>query len=201
MKKILFTLVFVSLVAFSAQAQLKYGVRGGVNLSSLSGDGDEALKNMTGFYIGPSVEVSFLGMAVEGSVLYSQKGIKAEETIEGQTVKADEKIGYIEVPVNLRYKFGLPVVSRLVTPFIEAGPYVAFKVSGDKRIGESNDVSEQWKTKTFGAGLNFGIGVELLSKLQVKGNYSLGLTDNYKAGVGNWSLKDRTWQIGLGYYF
>lgn len=192
MKKILFTLAFVGLIAFSAQAQLRYGIKGGVNLSSLSGDGDDHLKNMTGFYIGPNIEASvpIIGLSIEGSILYSQKGIKSK----GDEV--DEKIGYIEVPVTLRYKFGIPVVSRIVTPFLDAGPYATFKVSGDKNIG---DVEDQIKTKSFGAGLNFGVGVELLSRVQVRGGYQLGLTDNFKGG--DISLKNRTWQIGAAVYF
>lgn len=194
MKKLLFTLAFISFVALGAQAQLKYGIKGGVNLSSLSGDADDAMKNMTGFYVGPNVEVSFLGVAVEGSILYSQKGFKEKEGSE----KTDKKIGYIEVPVSLRYKFGLPVVNRVVTPFIDAGPYVQFKVSGDKNI---NSIGEQWKTKSFGAGLNFGVGVELFSKVQVRGGYQLGLTDNYEGGVRDISLKDRTWKIGAALMF
>ena len=196
MKKVLFTLVLVGAVVFSAQAQLKFGVKGGVNLSSLSGDGDGALKNTTGFFIGPTIEatVPVVGLGVEGSVLYSQKGIKSEGG--GETL--EEETGYLEVPVSLKYKFALPIVSKLATPFIDAGPYVAFKVSGDEKI------AEQMKTKSFGAGLNFGLGVELFSKLQVRGGYSLGLTDNYKAMDNNptkISLKDRTWQIGASVLF
>ena len=45
-------------------------------------------------------------------------------------IERDEN-GEIEIPVNLKYKFGLPVVGSLVSPYIVTGPSFAFKVSGE----------------------------------------------------------------------
>jgi hypothetical protein len=195
MKKVLFAIAIFSLVTFSAQAQLRYGLKGGLNISSLSGDGDDMLKSATGFYVGPTVELSIpiVGLGVEGSVLYSQKGLKSKGA-----GGVDEKFSYIDVPVSLKYKIlDLPGLNKLVTPFIDAGPYASFKISGDSPDIES--AGEQVKTKSFGAGLNFGIGAELLGKVQLRAGYQLGLTDN--VGGGDVSLKDRTWQVGASILF
>ncbi|MDR1810564.1 MAG: porin family protein [Prevotella sp.] len=195
MKKILFTVVVFSLVAFSAQAQLRYGLKGGLNISSLSGEYDDYLKSATGFYVGPTVELSIpvVGLGVEGSVLYSQKGIKSK----GGT-DIDEKISYIEVPVSLKYKlFDIPGLNKILTPFIDAGPYASLKISGD--VPDIESAEEQVKAKSFGAGLNFGIGAELLGKIQIRAGYQLGLTDNFSEG--DYGLKDRTWQVGASILF
>jgi hypothetical protein len=192
MKKLFITLALISVTAFSLQAQLRFGLKGGVNVSTLSGDAADDLKSMTGYYVGPTVELSIpvIGLGVDGSVLYSQKGIKSDAD--------DKKMGYIEVPVSLKYKFfDLPGLNKIATPFIEAGPYASFKISG--KLDDIENAEAQLKAKTFGAGLNFGLGVELLGRLQIRGAYSLGLTDSYAAG--DWSVKDRTWQIGASVFF
>ncbi|GAB6011911.1 porin family protein [Viscerimonas tarda] len=195
MKKLLFTFAFVSFIVLGTQAQLKYGIRAGANLSSLSGDGDEALKSVTGFYVGPTIEatIPIIGLGVDASVLYSQKGFKG-------TTGSEKKTDYIEVPVSLKYKLGLPIIGKLATPFIDAGPYATFKVSG-KSPSDASALLDQWKTKSFGAGLNFGLGVELFGKLQVRGGYQLGLTDSYKEGISGVGFKDRTWRVGAAALF
>ncbi len=196
MRKILFTVLFTSLFILTAEAQIKFGVKGGLNISGVSGKNasDFFKNNATGFYVGPTAELSLLGkFGLQGSILYNQKALKGK----GEDSKS-HKTGYIDVPVSFMYKFGLPIG---IKPFIDFGPYINFKVSGKENMidGDVDNIAEQWKRKSFGAGLNFGAGVELLSLLQVKANYGLGLTDNYKAG--DYSLKDRTWSVSAAVFF
>ena len=59
-------------VAIPAQAQLlKFGVKGGVNLSKLKLEGMK--DNSTGFFFGPMAEVTIpiVGLGVDGALLYS----------------------------------------------------------------------------------------------------------------------------------
>lgn len=195
MKKITLTVLLLALISISVNSQIRLGVRGGVNISSVSGDNiDEFVENnLTGFHIGPTIEWLAGGeFGLEGALLYSEKGIKFKN-------KEKNKNGYIEIPVNLKYRYN---ASSYIKPFIDAGPYVNFKVSGDDNFdGITNDVENQWKAKNFGAGLNFGAGVELLKFIQLKANYALGLTDNYKVSDGNYSVKSRTWSASLAVYF
>lgn len=162
-------LALMALVTIPAQAQLRFGVKGGVNISSVHFNSD-LLKadNVTGFQIGPMIETSIplVGVGLDAAILYSQKGMG----IGPEEIKTD----YIDVPVNLKWKFGLPIVKA----YLAAGPYVGFRVGGDKIW---NVIGEQIEAKSFSAGLNFGVGVELLSHLQVGFNYGLGLTDNYSS--------------------
>lgn len=68
-------------MAMPAQAQLiKFGVKGGLNLSKLSFS-KEAKDNLnsdntTGFFFGPMAEVTIpvVGLGVDGALLYSQRG-------------------------------------------------------------------------------------------------------------------------------
>lgn len=181
-------------VAIPAQAQLRFGVKGGLNITSVHFDSD-LLKsdNVTGFHIGPMIEATMplLGFGFDAALLYSQKGMKSSSS----GVKTTMKTSYIDVPVNLKWKFGLPIVKA----YLAAGPYASFRVGGDKIW---NVLSDQLETKSFGAGLNFGAGVEVFNHLQVGFNYELGLTDNFSAEKLDLSSnKNRGWTISAAILF
>ncbi|MDR2948084.1 MAG: PorT family protein [Prevotella sp.] len=196
MKKILTTFLFLCLFTLACQAQFRYGIKGGANFSNYTGDniGDFMDKNMTLFFIGPSAEFFLIGpLGLEASLLYVQRGIK---------LKADDKKykrSYIELPVNLKYRFASIGLAR---PYLVAGPYIDFKISGKDKFGDIKDnVDTQWKAKSFGAGINIGGGVELLRILQVGVNYGLGLTENYKASDGKYAVKENILSVTAGVYF
>ena len=178
-------------VAIPAQAQLRFG---GLNITSVHFDSD-LLKsdNVTGFHIGPMIEATMplLGFGFDAALLYSQKGMESSSS----GVKTTMKTSYIDVPVNLKWKFGLPIVKA----YLAAGPYASFRVGGDKIW---NVLSDQLETKSFGAGLNFGAGVEVFNHLQVGFNYELGLTDNFSAEKLDLSSnKNRGWTISAAILF
>lgn len=198
MKKYFFVLLCLSAFAFSAHSQLRFGVRGGVNLSGVSVSGNDGVnqfvdKNVTGFQLGASLEWMIKDrFGLESGLLYSERGMKFRG---GDRTKN----GYIDLPVNLRAKFP---VSKAVKAFVNAGPYISFRISGDDNFkGISDDISHQWKAQTFGAGLNFGGGVELFHFLQIGANYGLAMTDNYRESDGTYKVKDRTWSATATVYF
>lgn len=181
-----------------AEAQLKFGAKAGINLSSIGttdfGDMGSMIDSRTGFQVGPMMElmVPILGVGADVSILYSQRGAK----IGGKTVKSD----FLEIPLNLKWKFGLPIVKA----FVAAGPYVGFRL-GDVSWGA---LKNQYNDKSFSAGLNIGAGVEVLSYLQVGANYTLGLTDNYGSGIkamevitGKGTGKVKGWSITAALLF
>jgi len=201
----LFLLILFLVCGFTAQAQFKFGVKAGVNLSKLSYSGSEEAKalldanveNLTGFQVGPMIEftVPLIGIGMDAAVLYSQEGFKLKGVDDMK--RGDYKTSTLEVPLNLKYKISfLDVVGAFGT----AGPYVKFRLS--------DDLKEQYETKSVGAGLNFGIGIELLSHLQVGVAYKLGLTNDYGAMdtsmTGLWdTFKGKTslWTVSAAYLF
>ena len=141
--------------------------------------------------------IPLVGVGIDAAVLYSQKGL---ETTSVGGVKTSMKTDYIDVPVNLKWKFGLPIVKA----YLAAGPYIGFRVGGDKFWDIPGSVADQVKAKNFSAGLNFGAGVELISHLQVGFNYGLGLTDNYsieKVNLSDGAGKNRGWSITAAILF
>lgn len=199
MKKItgLVLVILMTFVALPAKSQLKFGLKGGLNISTVHLNSD-LLKadNVTGFQIGPMLEttIPLLGVGFDAAILYSQKGMDVKSSTGTST---DVKTDYIDVPVNLKWKFGLPIVKA----YLSAGPYVGFRVGGDKFWDVPGSVVGQVKAKNFSAGLNFGVGAELISHLQVGFNYGLGLTDNYSAEKVDLSAKNRGWSVTAAILF
>ena len=199
MKKVtgLVLIILMAFIAVPAKSQLKFGVKGGLNISSVHLNSD-ILKadNVTGFQIGPMIEttIPLIGVGLDAAILYSQKGMDVKsETGTSTNVKTD----YIDVPVNLKWKFGLPIIKG----YLAAGPYIGFRVGGDKFWEIPGSVVGQVKAKNFSAGLNFGSGVELISHLQVGINYGLGLTDNYSAEKYDLNAKNRGWSVTAAILF
>ena len=191
MKKVtgLVLIILMAFIAVPAKSQLKFGVKGGLNISSVHLNSD-ILKadNVTGFQIGPMIEttIPLIGVGLDAAILYSQKGMDVKS---GTGTSTNVKTDYIDVPVNLKWKFGLPIIKG----YLAAGPYIGFRVGGDKFWEIPGSVVGQVKAKNFSAGLNFGAGVELISHLQVGINYGLGLTDNYSAEKYDLNAKNRGW--------
>ena len=202
-KYLVFTAIAVLCVTLPAQAQFKWGLKAGVNLSGISTNADfyENPDSYTGFQVGPMMEftVPLIGIGMDAALLYSQTGLKVDD-------KTVEK-GNLLIPLNFKYKLSL---LDIVGAYATVGPYIGFRLFGDDEqkfddIVESN--LDKIKSESFGAGLNFGIGAELLGKLQVGVNYQLGLTEDYKsfkkASLGEQILgeKTRVWSITAAFFF
>lgn len=207
MKKIL-SLVFMvaaMLYATSVNAQIKFGLKGGLNVTSMSFSEDVLdASNKTGFFVGPMVKVTvpIVGLSFDAAALYDQKEAKVKANgddydLTGKNVKQQS----INIPVNVRYGFGL---SSLANAFVFAGPQWGINV-GDKNFKWADTASYSLKKSNFS--VNVGAGVTLLSHLQISANYNIacGKTAevNLLNGVGKAIDKsnNNSWQIALGYWF
>ncbi len=183
MKKIisLLMLAVCLAVAVPAQAQLKFGVKGGLNLSKLDVNGNKISDNTTGFFIGPMAEftVPVVGLGVDGALMYSQRG------------KDAYKEQGIEIPVNLKYTIGL---GSTLGVYLAAGPDFFFNFKDVDLTGVDK--------KDAQVGLNLGAGVKLLGHLQAGFTYQIPLGNSFElANLSNAGAKTKTWQILLAYTF
>ena len=198
-------LVIALIVAFSTitttgYSQLRFGLRGevGLNKATFSKEAVE-VENLNSFKIGPTVEFMFpiMDLGIEASLLYNNNKMEIKE--DGSAwQKVEETNHYIDIPVNLKYKFGLILPVKL---YAAAGPYGRIHVGGDD---DFKKISEDIKSKSFEAGINLGLGVELFKRLAVGVNYGMQLTDNYSADKPVWSdalnNKKNTWSIQATVY-
>lgn len=110
-----------------AQAQIKLGVKGGLNVSNLKLDDDMwKADNKAGFFIGPMVKVTVpvTGLSFDVAALYDQKEAKMHW---GDVVGADLsrtttiKQQYIDIPVNVRYGVGLGSLANVFVLQVHSG--------------------------------------------------------------------------------
>lgn len=208
MKKI-FTLavVAVMMAALPAKAQFGFGLRGGLNLTSLSlSTNDLSSSNRAGFFIGPTVKftVPIIGVGLDLSALYDQRNTG----IEGETIIEKN----VFVPINVRYQIGLGSAASV---FIKAGPQFGWNVGGKTfQLNKETiaGVKDTFKLKNSNMSLNIGLGATLLNHLELGITYNIALgktgevsyIDAAKAvGSEIVTTKTRTncWQLNLAYYF
>lgn len=194
-------IIAFSTIATTGYSQVRFGLRGevGLNKATFSKEAIE-VENLNTFKIGPTVEIMFpvMDFGVEASILYNNNKMDVAYLEDSSTpIKVTNH--YIDIPVNLKYKFGLISPVKI---YAAAGPYAKIHVGGDD-IKFAN-VTDDIKAKTFEAGVNLGLGVELFKRLAVGVNYGIQLTDDYSTNQPKWSdalnNKDGLWSIQATVY-
>jgi hypothetical protein len=189
--------------AMPSKAQFSWGIQAGLNMTNISTeDGAASVNSRTGFFVGPTVKFTLpiVGLGIDASALYDQREGKVENGNQTETIKSQS----IQVPINVRYGFGL---GSLAEVFAFAGPQFGFNIGGKSSL--FNDAAE-WTLKSSNLSANVGIGATIMSKLQVKANYNFALgktgevnawdaTKNALQNAG--SAKFNSWQISLAYFF
>jgi hypothetical protein len=194
----------MTLLAQDGGVNLDLGVKAGVNLATLNGEG-ESPGRRTGFIGGGHLTISLPNSMFyfQPELLYSMKGFsESDEGITG-TLALD----YIDVPVLVGIHFA---TGGSVTPRVFAGPQASFKTScklkggqdgsnvsipcDDELIGEFFGASSVLFDLLFGAGLDFDMG-----KLDIvfDARYDLGLTNVLDLGDSKMSA----WQFLAGVAF
>jgi len=208
MKKILSLVFMVATMMFatSANAQIKFGLKGGLDVTNMSLNNDVFdASNRAGFFVGPMVKVTvpIVGLSFDAAALYDQK--EAKVTVDGENndvYSTTMKQKSINIPVNVRYGFGL---SSLANVFLFAGPQWGINV-GDKNFEWTKSSSYSLKKSNFS--VNVGAGVTVMSHLQISANYNIacGKTadmtwSNASDKIVNGKSRNNSWQIALGYWF
>lgn len=190
--------VVAGLTGFSANAQFKFGPKIGLTVNDMHFNKSVVdADNQTGWTAGLMGEftVPVIGIGADISAMYVRRNTKF---LNEQGLSKKDDRDYIEIPLNIKYKLSLPVVSKFVLPYVAAGPSVSFLTS-------RRSIENAYKNKSVDWALNFGFGVQLLSKVDINARYGLGLTkainafDNTtNAGIEG---KNRYWTISAAYFF
>lgn len=200
--------IVMMLSAASAQAQIKFGLKGGLNVTdmSLSKEVFNA-DNQAGFFIGPTVKFSLplIGLGIDAAALYDQRQAKVKGEVGYEQITIEERSldsKYINIPINLRYGIGLGSVASLN---FFAGPQFGFNV-GKKHQELVDDAT--WNLKSSAFSVNVGAGVTIASHFELSANYNIacGRTGDvtFSDAVNKVFKKNgraNAWQIGLAYYF
>lgn len=192
MKKIIFLFAFLGclFVATPMQAQLRFGIKAGANISKIDLSGGWKTNNVTGFTAGIMSEfiVPVVGIGADASLMYVRRGYSLKH-VAGTVSREDagtKNMDYIDIPLNLKWKGGLPFVKFFAT----AGPNFSFLVNSDLPSSEK---------RKFDVGLNVGAGIELVQKIQIAVNHNWGLTN--AIDIPEHSGKNRGWTITAAFLF
>lgn len=201
MKKVFTAFMFAValLAAVPSQAQVKFGLKGGLNVTDMSLSSEVFNEsNKTGFFVGPTIKVTLpiVGLGIDASALYDQRDAKLNE----------EKVSLrsINVPINVRYTFGM---SSLAAIYLAAGPQFGYNI-GDKNIFSDED-GNGFSLKKSNFSVNVGAGVTLMSKFEIGATYNIACGKTGELNVidaaGNqiFSKGSRmnSWQVSAAYYF
>lgn len=194
LKKIALATILLAGTAGYAQAgNFSFGIKAGLNVNKLKFDKDLAsASNSCGWTAGVMADftVPIIGIGADVSVMYSRMNNDSGVTTNGsgaglqpaapptlsQTVMTapvteNDIYGknFIEIPVNIKYKFNIPVVASVFKPYVFTGPQFGLRL--DK---EFKDVVKNIESRTFQMNWNVGLGVELINHLQVSASYGIG---------------------------
>lgn len=207
MRKLIQTIFVAAAILFAttASAQVKFGLKGGVNVSNMSLS-SELLEssNRMGFFVGPTLKVTLplTGLSADISALYNQSDSKlGDETVSQK---------YIDIPLNARFGIGLGPVGV----FAFAGPQMSFNVGNENfNWNKENDYKSTFQMKKSLFSVNVGAGFTV-SNVQVTANYNvpIGKTGDLSvddvvnntvgtAITGKTKVRNNTWQVGLAYFF
>lgn len=197
-KKVLIVFLLAVFGIGAAQAQFRFGIKAGLNLNSLH------LSNMSqnfsddnkcGSTLGVMTEfqVPLIGLCFDLSAMYTHMGSKLEGP-DGEKVSYNKN--FLEIPLNLKYKFGLPVIGSVFTPYLFTGPSFAFKL-------DKNSI-DAFKTKTCQVAWNIGLGFELIRHLQISGAYGFGvnnIADHWVDAQKDVKVKNNYWTVTAAWLF
>jgi hypothetical protein len=163
MKNLRFTLFAVVLfVVTVANAQVSFGVQGGINLSTIS---DRDAEPKVGFNIGVLTDIDLThNMGIRSGVFFTTKGMREVKSLicgETGTIRYTTNLMYLQLPVHIAYRIDVSPGTRVV---FHAGPYIAYGVDGTIRRN-GGDRTDAFGCRTtqfqpFDWGLGIGVGVE-----------------------------------------
>ena len=198
MKKILLVLLLGVMCAGVADAKLRFGLKAGLNVNHLSTNKEMFDKNnQAGWTAGLMTEcqLPLIGLGFDLSVMYARMNSEILVQTEDGLLSEPNK-NFIEIPVNLKYKISLPVVGSIISPYIFTGPSFGFKL-------DKSTISE-FKTKTFQAVWNVGLGLEFVKHLQIGASYGFGMNNIVKLAYNSANpvtYHNNYWTVTAAYLF
>ncbi len=217
---VIFILSFISFTLRNSNAQLlKFGIKGGMNLSDISGLKPYETQMKTGLNVYIFADAAFFKiLSISGEAGYSQKGFATLYSIYDQngytigTGKTNAKLSYVDISIlgKLRFPGGS------VIPYILAGPSLGIKLNDEVSPFDANNLRSfihVFKSTSFG--MKFGIGSELniISKINfiAEARYNIDFSVSYEMpelvlGVISWptssnDIKNKVFEFMIGVKF
>ncbi|MDR6762770.1 opacity protein-like surface antigen [Flavobacterium sp. 2755] len=192
MKKVILTTMAILAFGFANAQKTRFGVKGGLNVSTLTGEYEDDTKSLIGFHVGGFAEIKVIErLAIQPELLFSAQGARFEGI---GNDKYDAKLNYLNIPVLAKF-----YITKQFT--VEAGPQIGFLLSA--KI-EGEDAKDFYKSADFG--FNFGAGYNFTDNFSAGIRYTVGLSgvyDNDNEDLEDYidSSKNSNLALFVGYKF
>jgi len=205
------SLLFVSMTTNAQQEYFEYGFKGGVNLSSISGDGDK----VSNYDTKASMNIGGYGLykilpklGIQAELLYSEQGFSERfdsEEVDIDEIKSLTRMQYINLPVLVSYN----LIEQL---WIEGGVQVGYLVDAEEEReersinNESGQLDSATKTidqtsryESLELGLLGGLRYKLSQNFMIQARYEKSINDIDKELAGD--QFNEVWSFSVGYVF
>jgi|GEM_PF-1144614 len=204
------TLLLVTITSHAQQEYFEYGFKGGLNLSNVTGDGEE----VSGYDTRTSMNIGGYGLykilpklGLQAELLYSEQGFSERfdsEIINIDEIKSLTRMQYINVPVIVSYN----LIEQL---WIEGGVQVGYLVNAEEEreerfINDSNQLISETETidqtstyESLELGLLGGLRYKLSQNFMIQARYQKSINDIDKDLVGD--QFNEVWSFSVGFVF
>ncbi len=182
-KKLWIACMAVAFAGTMNAQDVKFGVKLGMNVSSVNEKGPNSLDSKNGFVFGVTSEFSLTEkISLQPELLFSQHGARSKDDF-------TLDLNYFTMPIMVKY--------YVVDGFsIEAGPQFSFLVKDEILDGaQVTDVTAE----SFDLMASLGLGYQFKNSLFFQTRYNLGLIDTNISE--NFNVKNGVFQMTLGYQF
>jgi hypothetical protein len=188
MKKISL-LMLTFFLAFASFAQdAKFGLKGGLNVATLSNSQGTDFNTKLGFHAGLLAHIHLSpSLALQPEITYSSQGAKYTAS----DVEHELGLNYINIPLQLQYMFDNGFR-------IQTGPQLGILASVNDKLNDvetGNFTSDDFKSIDFA--WSAGLGYLTYSGFGIDARYNFGLSNINDFGTNN--LKNNVFQVGLFY--
>ena len=211
MKKLVVVLMMALLMVPPVNAQVRLGIKGGMNLSKLTFDKDVvSSNNRAGFFVGPIfyVDLPFLpGFGFDLAAIYDRKGTTMTAVIDDQKYEKKGYVQFLDVPIDINYKISF---TRGFAIYGSTGPQFSFNLKQDD-FKTIVDQRANYKIKDSNFSWNVGFGMEIVRHFRLGYNYNIALgdwaevkedlTETVYQGLKNDKMKGSSHQVYLVYIF
>jgi len=193
------------------QEYFEYGFKGGVNLSSISGDGDK----VSNYDTKASMNIGGYGLykilpklGIQAELLYSEQGFSERfdsEEVDIDEIKSLTRMQYINLPVLVSYN----LIEQL---WMEGGVQVGYLVDAEEEReersinNESGQLDSATKTidqtsryESLELGLLGGLRYKLSQNFMIQARYEKSINDIDKVSPGD--QFNEVWSFSIGFLF
>jgi hypothetical protein len=210
MKKTIITIIAFLSASTLVSAKIKLGVQAGASVSQANLTAIPNTNDIVFVQPGLVSELKLLSMLnFRPSLNYQRTGFSTSTTpVSGSFTESNIAMNNINIPLDL----SLPIKLGAGRLMINAGPSINYAFSGNNRTTPTIAGIAGTPVNTaisFGSaagefspinwGTNFGLGYQMNNGLELKGNYTLGLSDLDNTSGTNFS--NNVINLMLGYFF